>query len=164
MNFHDQPDEQAEQPLPEGAPTLLFQSNTSEALDGTQLRSFIALRRKELRLTQSALSIASGLPLGTVSGLESGRMVRCPRGVTLEKLARGLQVPYGQLDALARGKAWEGEAPSPSLRASSGLAGEDPVLRMFMEVMGSEAVPEAERLMLQAKIRVLHQRHLSPKA
>lgn len=137
---------------------MLLQSTQLAGSDGSALRSFIGLRRKALRLTQAALAIASGLPLGTVSGLESGRMVRCPRGVTLEKLARGLQVPYAQLDALARGQAYEEEAPAP--RGLGRSQGDDPVLRMFMEVMGSEAVPESERMMLQAKIRVLHQKHL----
>lgn len=159
MMFQEESDAFSSPPPDEDEGTLLFQSNLSEATNGQALRSFIGARRKDLRLTQATLAIASGLPLGTVSGLESGRMVRCPRGVTLEKLARGLQVPYGQLDALARGSEWEERPNHPSKTPSRGLS-DDPVLRMFMEVMGSEAVPEGERMMLQAKIRVLHQRHL----
>lgn len=159
MHFHDEPEGELWSTKPAPEANMLLQSTVMEAADGSALRSFIGLRRKALRLTQASLAIASGLPLGTVSGLESGRMVRCPRGVTLEKLARGLQVPYAQLDALARGQAYEEEAPAP--RGAGRIQGDDPVLRMFMEVMGSEAVPESERMMLQAKIRVLHQKHLA---
>lgn len=114
------------------------------------LRQYITARRKELNLSQRELASLCELPLGTVAGIESGRMVKSPRPATLEKLAQGLKTNYFFLDALVRGvdqgamtkqRKWE----------------EDYYYKVFDAVMSSDRVPETDRMMLQAKLRTLWQ-------
>ena len=116
----------------------------------TSLRAYITARREELRLTQREFAQACDLPLGTVAGIESGRMVKAPRPATLEKLAVGLKTDYQALDALVRGI--DLQVPSKNRRWE-----EDYYYKLFDGVMNCEAVPETERLMFQAKLRTLWQ-------
>ena len=117
-----------------------------------QLRTFIASRRKELNLSQRDLASLCDLPLGTVAGIESGRMVKSPRPATLEKLAQGLKTNYFTLDALVRGI--EPEAIQQKTRWE-----EDYYYKLFDALMSSEAIPETERMMFLAKLRTLWQTH-----
>lgn len=116
------------------------------------LRQYIAARRKELGLSQRDLAAICELPLGTVAGIESGRMVKSPRPATLEKLAAGLKTNYLALDALVRGV--ENSDLQKQLRWE-----EDYYYKLFDAMMNSEAIPETERMMLLAKLRTLWQTH-----
>lgn len=117
-----------------------------------QLRNFISSRRKELNLSQRDLASLCDLPLGTVAGIESGRMVKSPRPATLEKLAQGLKTNYFTLDALVRGI--EPEAIQQKTRWE-----EDYYYKLFDALMSSESIPETERMMFLAKLRTLWQTH-----
>lgn len=117
-----------------------------------QLRSYITARRKELNLSQRDLAGLCDLPLGTVAGIESGRLVKSPRPATLEKLATGLKTSYFTLDALVRGV--EPEAIQKNTRWE-----EDYYYKLFDALMNSEAIPETERMMFLAKLRTLWQTH-----
>ncbi len=119
-----------------------MQSNT--------LRDYITARRKELSLSQRDLATLCELPLGTVAGIESGREVKAPRPVTLEKLARGLKTNYISLDAMVRGIA--GDDVKKQLRWE-----EDYYYRLFDAVVSSDVVPENERMLFLAKLRTLWQ-------
>jgi transcriptional regulator with XRE-family HTH domain len=114
------------------------------------LRQYITARRKELNLSQRELATLCELPLGTVAGIESGRMVKSPRPATLEKLAQGLKTNYFFLDALVRGV--EEQTMSKQLRWE-----EDYYYKLFDAVMNSDRIPETERMMLLAKLRTLWQ-------
>ena len=114
------------------------------------LRDYITARRRELNLSQRELATLCELPLGTVAGIESGRQVKAPRPATLEKLAQGLKTNYLSLDALVRGV--HAEELKKQLRWE-----EDYYYKLFDAVMTSDAVPEAERMMLLAKLRTLWQ-------
>jgi transcriptional regulator with XRE-family HTH domain len=116
----------------------------------TDLRQYITARRKELNLSQRELAAMCDLPLGTVAGIESGRMVKSPRPATLEKLAAGLKTTYFHLDALVRGV--EGPAPVAQSKWE-----DDYYYKVFDAVMSSETVPETERMMILAKLRTLWQ-------
>jgi transcriptional regulator with XRE-family HTH domain len=115
-----------------------------------QLRQYIAARRKELNLSQRELATLSDLPLGTVAGIESGRMVKSPRPATLEKLAIGLKTTYFFLDALVRGV--EEPVMKKQLRWE-----EDYYYKLFDAMMNSDKIPETERMMLLAKLRTMWQ-------
>lgn len=115
-----------------------------------QLRQYITARRKELGLSQRDLASLCELPLGTVAGIESGRMVKSPRPSTLEKLAAGLKTNYLSLDALVRGV--ENSDLQKQLRWE-----EDYYYKLFDAMMNSEKIPETERMMLLAKLRTLWQ-------
>lgn len=114
------------------------------------LRQYITARRKELNLSQRELASLCELPLGTVAGIESGRMVKSPRPATLEKLAQGLKTNYFFLDALVRGV-------DESAMSKQRKWEEDYYYKVFDAVMSSDRVPEADRMMLQAKLRTLWQ-------
>lgn len=115
-----------------------------------QLRQYIAARRKELSLSQRELANLCDLPLGTVAGIESGRMVKSPRPATLEKLASGLQTSYFFLDAMVRGV--EEPVMKKQLRWE-----EDYYYKLFDAMMNSDKIPETERMMLLAKLRTMWQ-------
>ena len=115
-----------------------------------QLRQYITARRKELNLSQRELAALCELPLGTVAGIESGRMVKSPRPATLEKLAVGLKTNYFFLDAMVRG------VEEPEVKKQLRWE-EDYYYKLFDAVMSSEKVPETERMMLLAKLRTLWQ-------
>lgn len=114
------------------------------------LRQYITARRKELNLSQRELASLCELPLGTVAGIESGRMVKSPRPATLEKLAQGLKTNYFFLDALVRGV-------DESAMSKQRKWEEDYYYKVFDAVMSSDRVPETDRMMLQAKLRTLWQ-------
>lgn len=114
------------------------------------LRDYITARREELHLTQRDLARACDLPLGTVAGIESGRMVKAPRPTTLEKLAVGLKTDYHVLDALVRGV-------DPGVSNRNSRWEDDYYYKLFDAVMNCSAVPETELLMFQAKLRTLWQ-------
>ena len=114
------------------------------------LRSYITARRNELNLSQRELAALCELPLGTVAGIESGRMVKSPRPATLEKLAQGLKTNYFFLDALVRGV--EQETMNKQLKWE-----DDYYYKVFDAVMSSDKIPETDRMMLQAKLRTLWQ-------
>lgn len=116
------------------------------------LRRYITARRKELNLSQRELAQVCNLPLGTVAGIESGRMVKSPRPATLEKLAEGLKTSYLSLDAMVRGV--KDETVQKQLRWE-----EDYYYKVFDAVMSSDSIPETERMMLLAKLRTLWQTH-----
>ena len=116
------------------------------------LRRYITARRKELNLSQRELAQVCNLPLGTVAGIESGRMVKSPRPSTLEKLAEGLKTSYLSLDAMVRGV--KDETVQKQLRWE-----EDYYYKVFDAVMSSDSIPETERMMLLAKLRTLWQTH-----
>lgn len=115
-----------------------------------QLRQYISARRKELNLSQRELAALCDLPLGTVAGIESGRMVKSPRPATLEKLATGLKTNYFVLDAMVRGL--EEPIVKKQLRWE-----EDYYYKLFDAMMNSDQIPETERMMLLAKLRTLWQ-------
>ena len=117
-----------------------------------RLRLYIAARRQELRLTQRELATLCELPLGTLSGIESGREVRAPRAHTVEKLAVGLQTTYEHLDALVRGVVVDGVSEVSPWEG-------DYRYRLFDALMQAPSVPETERLMLIAKMRTLWEMH-----
>ena len=114
------------------------------------LRLYIAARRKELKLSQRDLATICELPLGTVAGIESGRQVKSPRPMTLEKLAKGLKTNYMTLDAMVRGVATTDV--QKQLRWE-----EDYYYRLFDAVMNSDRIPDNDRMMLLAKLRTLWQ-------
>jgi transcriptional regulator with XRE-family HTH domain len=114
------------------------------------LRAYIVARRSELNLSQRTLAQLCNLPLGTVAGIESGRMVKAPRPATLEKLAQGLKTDYLFLDALIRGV--DQANIQKQLRWS-----EDFYYKVFDALMNSDKIPETERLMFLAKLRTLWQ-------
>ncbi|MEB3284916.1 MAG: helix-turn-helix transcriptional regulator [Candidatus Sericytochromatia bacterium] len=116
------------------------------------LRRYIRTRRQELKISQRELAELCDLPLGTLAGIESGRDVTAPRPATLEKLANGLKCSYPLLDGLVRGL--DEEALTNLLRWE-----EDYTYRLFHAVMRSPNIPEAERMILVAKIRTLWQSH-----
>lgn len=66
------------------------------------LADFIVKRREELGLNQLELSNLTGVPSGTVASIESGYS-ETPKSETLRKLAKGLRVPYEELDCVAQG-------------------------------------------------------------
>lgn len=116
------------------------------------LRQYISARRKELNLSQRELASLCELPLGTVAGIESGRQVKSPRPATLEKLAKGLKTNYLSLDAMVRGIA--SDALNKQLKWE-----EDYYYRLFDAMMSTDCVPETDRMMLLAKLRMLWQSH-----
>jgi transcriptional regulator with XRE-family HTH domain len=115
-----------------------------------KLRLYITARRKELNLSQRELAALCDLPLGTVAGIESGRLVQSPRPATLEKLADGLKTNYLTLDALVRG------VENTSLQKQLQWE-EDYYYKLFDALMNSDKVPETERMMFLAKLRTLWQ-------
>jgi transcriptional regulator with XRE-family HTH domain len=116
----------------------------------SDLRVYIGARRRELGLSQRTLAQLCNLPLGTVAGIESGRMVKSPRPATLEKLAQGLKTDYLFLDAMIRGV--DQGAIQKQLRWS-----EDYYYKVFDALMDSDKIPETEKLMFLAKLRTLWQ-------
>lgn len=130
---------------------LAFESN-SQPRPENPLRRYMMERRREMRLSQRELALACDLPLGTVAGLESGRLVSAPRPQTLERLAHGLKTSYEALDALVRGVSSESLAQRHRWE-------EDYYYRLFDAFMRSDRIPETEKLMLQAKLRTLWQTH-----
>jgi transcriptional regulator with XRE-family HTH domain len=69
-----------------------------------KLREYLIARRDDLRLTQEELAKRSGVPRGTIAALEVGQVTKSPRGDTLEKLAKGLEVDVDTLLRIARGE------------------------------------------------------------
>lgn len=67
------------------------------------LRRYIVARREELNISQEELARRSGLPRPTIGAIESGRVDNSPRIDTLDKLAKGLNVPFERLALIARG-------------------------------------------------------------
>lgn len=141
-----------EESFEEGPEESLASASTARPRAENALRRYMIERRREMRLSQRELAIACDLPLGTVAGLESGRLVNAPRPHTLEKLAQGLKTTYESLDALVRGLSGEGMAQRQRWE-------EDYYYRLFDAFMRSDRIPETEKLMLQAKLRTLWQQH-----
>lgn len=67
----------------------------------SSLASFVIERRKALRMSQAEAAKASGLSPAWFGRLEAGTMSGEPKLPTLEKLAKGLRVPLGDLIQVA---------------------------------------------------------------
>lgn len=65
-----------------------------------RLRRFVTAQRYRLGLTQAGLAVRSGVSKPTISRLEQGTMESVPKLSTLEKLARGLEVRFDDLESL----------------------------------------------------------------
>lgn len=79
------------------------------------LKNFIVDTRTAKQISQRDLAELCGLPPGTISALESRLTWTVPRQETLEKLARGLGVPYATLDRIIRGKPHEADHKTTGL-------------------------------------------------
>jgi CheY-like chemotaxis protein/DNA-binding XRE family transcriptional regulator len=65
-----------------------------------RLRRFVVGQRYKLGMTQAGLASRSGVSKPTISRLEQGTLESVPKITTLEKLARGLEVRFEDLEAL----------------------------------------------------------------
>lgn len=64
--------------------------------------AYLAVRRAELRMSQTQLAERAGIDRGTLSGIEAGFV--SPHRTTLAKLAPALGTTYEALDRIMRGK------------------------------------------------------------
>jgi CheY-like chemotaxis protein/DNA-binding XRE family transcriptional regulator len=65
-----------------------------------RLRRFVVGQRYKLGMTQAGLASRSGVSKPTISRLEQGTLESVPKITTLEKLARGLEVRFEDLEGL----------------------------------------------------------------
>ena len=65
-----------------------------------RLRRFVVAQRYKLGMTQAGLAARSGVSKPTISRLEQGTLESVPKITTLEKLARGLEVRFEDLESL----------------------------------------------------------------
>lgn len=65
-----------------------------------RLRRFVVAQRYKLGMTQASLAARSGVSKPTISRLEQGTLESVPKLSTLEKLARGLEVRFEDLEGL----------------------------------------------------------------
>lgn len=88
---------------------LPFRQMELETMDTPQVGAFEALRqfviaeRTRQRLSQREVAKRGGMSYGVLATLEAGKVPTIPRQTSLEKIAKGLGVPYEQLDRIARG-------------------------------------------------------------
>ncbi|MBC7542584.1 MAG: response regulator [Candidatus Sericytochromatia bacterium] len=65
-----------------------------------RLRRFVVGQRYKLGMTQAGLASRSGVSKPTISRLEQGTLESVPKITTLEKLSRGLEVRFEDLESL----------------------------------------------------------------
>jgi len=65
-----------------------------------RLRKFVVGQRYKLGMTQAGLASRSGVSKPTISRLEQGTLESVPKITTLEKLSRGLEVRFEDLESL----------------------------------------------------------------
>jgi CheY-like chemotaxis protein/DNA-binding XRE family transcriptional regulator len=65
-----------------------------------RLRRFVVGQRYKLGMTQAGLASRSGVSKPTISRLEQGTLESVPKITTLEKLSRGLEVRFEDLEGL----------------------------------------------------------------
>ncbi len=65
-----------------------------------RLRRFVVGQRYKLAMTQAGLASRSGVSKPTISRLEQGTLESVPKITTLEKLSRGLEVRFEDLEGL----------------------------------------------------------------
>jgi transcriptional regulator with XRE-family HTH domain len=87
-------------PFPQGDLQPLEQDKTG-AFEA--LRQFVIAERTKRRLSQRDVAKLGGMSYGVLATLEAGKVPTIPKQGSLEKIAKGLGIPYQMLDRIARG-------------------------------------------------------------